>query len=79
LLHFAIALYTIKNINIDTLNKLNKDSIINLIMFKWYMYTIYDVVDCLGEKYVIVGKTKKKIELVRYNINKETRQMQNVE
>lgn len=48
-------------------------------MFKWYMYTIYDVVDCLGEKYVIVGKTKKKIELVRYNIKKETRQMQNVE
>lgn len=61
---------TIKNININTLNKLNKDSIIDLIMFKWYLYTNYDIVKVLDEEYVIIGKTKKKIELVRYNVKK---------
>jgi len=60
---------TIKNINIDTLSKLNNDEILKLMMdTKWYMFGIYDVVDCLGEKYVITSKTKKKIELVRFNV-----------
>jgi hypothetical protein len=30
------------------------------------MYGIYDTVVLLNEKYVIITKTKKKIELVRY-------------
>jgi hypothetical protein len=63
---------TIKNINIDTLNKLNKDGIIDLIMFKWYMYGNFDLIDINNEQYVIVSKTKKKIELVRYNTKRVT-------
>lgn len=61
---------TIKNINIDTMNKLNKDGIIELIMFKWYMYGLYDIVKIGIEDYVIIGKTKKKIELVRFNVKR---------
>jgi hypothetical protein len=60
---------TIKNINIDTLNKLNKDEIIKILFFKWYMYGNFDKVNLLNEEYVILNKTKKKVELVRSNKN----------
>lgn len=63
---------TIKNINIDTLSKLNNDEILKLMMeTKWYMFGIYDKCIILDEEYIITSKTKKKIELVRYNIKKE--------
>lgn len=61
---------TIKNIKVDTLNNLNKDSIVELMYLKWYMYGIYDEILINNEKYIIVGKTKKKVELVRYNNKK---------
>lgn len=65
---------TIKNINIDTLNKLNNDEILNLMMdTKWYMYGIYDKCMLLSEEYIIISKTKKKIELVRFNKESEIR------
>jgi hypothetical protein len=58
---------TIKNINIDELNKLTKDKIIEIMMYKWYMYGVYDKCMILDEEYLITSKTKKKIELVRSN------------
>jgi hypothetical protein len=62
---------TIKNINIDTLNKLNNDEILKLMMeTKWYMFGNYDKCIVLEEEYTILNKTKKKIELVRSNIKK---------
>lgn len=62
---------TIKNINVSTLNKLNTDEIIKMILeTKWYMYGNYDKILILNEEYVIVSKTKKKIELVRFNVRK---------
>jgi hypothetical protein len=62
---------TIKNINIDTLNKLNNDDILRLILeTKWYMYGIYDKCNVLDAEYTITSKTKKKIELVRTNVEK---------
>lgn len=62
---------TIKNINVSTLNKLNTDEIIKMILeTKWYMYGNYDKILILNEEYVIVSKTKKKIELVRFNVKK---------
>ena len=62
---------TIKNINVSTLNKLNTDEIIKMILAtKWYMYGNYDKILILNEEYVIVSKTKKKIELVRFNVRK---------
>lgn len=61
----------IKNINISTLNKLNQDEILRLILeTKWYMYGNYDKIIVLNEEYIIVSKTKKKIELIRSNIKK---------
>ena len=63
---------TIKNININTLNKLNNVEILKLMMdTKWYMFGIYDKCIINDEEYVITSKTKKKIELVRFNIKKE--------
>jgi Mlc titration factor MtfA (ptsG expression regulator) len=59
----------IKNINIDTLNKLNRDEILKIMFFKWYMYGNFDKIDLLGEEYIITNKTKKKIDLVRFNKN----------
>jgi TRAP-type mannitol/chloroaromatic compound transport system permease small subunit len=62
---------TIKNINIETLNKLNNSDILRLILeTKWYMYGIYDKCTVLSAEYTITSKTKKKIELVRTNIEK---------
>jgi hypothetical protein len=62
---------TIKNINIEELSKLNNGVILELIMdTKWYMYGNYDVVQILNNSYVITNKTKKKIELIRYNSKK---------
>jgi TRAP-type mannitol/chloroaromatic compound transport system permease small subunit len=62
---------TIKNININTLNKLNNNEILKLMMeTKWYMYGNYDKCIILSEEYTILNKTKKKVELVRSNINK---------
>jgi hypothetical protein len=61
---------TIRNINIDTLAKLNKDEIINMMFLKWYMYGAYDIINLFDEEYVILTKTKKKVELARYNIKK---------
>jgi hypothetical protein len=58
---------TIKNIDINTLNKLNKDEIIKMLFFKWYVYGNYDKVVILDEEYTILNKTKKKVELVRTN------------
>lgn len=58
---------TIKNIDINTLNKLNKDEIIKMLFFKWYVYGNYDKVTILDEEYTILNKTKKKVELVRTN------------
>lgn len=58
---------TIKNIDINTLNKLNKDEIIKMLFFKWYLYGNYDKVTILNEEYTILNKTKKKVELVRTN------------
>jgi hypothetical protein len=58
---------TIKNISIDTLSKLNKDEIIKMLFFKWYMYGNFDKVSLLNEEYLILNKTKKKVELVRSN------------
>lgn len=61
----------IKNINISTLNKLNQDEILRLILeTKWYMYGNYDKIIVLNEEYIIASKTKKKIELIRSNIKK---------
>jgi hypothetical protein len=57
----------IKNISIDTLSKLNKDEIIKMLFFKWYMYGNFDKVSLLNEEYLILNKTKKKVELVRSN------------
>jgi len=63
---------TIKNININTLNKLNNEEILKLMMeTKWYMFGIYDKCIILNEEYTILNKTKKKVELVRSNIKKE--------
>lgn len=63
---------TIKNININTLSKLNNDEILKLMMeTKWYMYGNYDKCIILNEEYTILNKTKKKVELVRSNIQKK--------
>lgn len=71
---------TIKNINIEELSKLNKDIILDLILVtKWYMYGNYDTINILNSDYVIINKTKKKIELVRYNIKKISNENTNVE
>jgi hypothetical protein len=61
----------IKNINIDTLNELNKFGIVDMMMTtKWYMYGNYDKITILNEEYTILNKTKKKVDLVRSNIIK---------
>jgi hypothetical protein len=62
---------TIKNININTLIKLNNNEILKLMMdTKWYMFGIYDKCIILEEEYTILNKTKKKVELVRSNVKK---------
>jgi Mlc titration factor MtfA (ptsG expression regulator) len=64
---------TIKNINITTLNKLNNADILAIIQdTKWYLYGNYDKISLFSEEYLIVSKTKKKIELVRSNIKKSS-------
>jgi TRAP-type mannitol/chloroaromatic compound transport system permease small subunit len=48
---------------------MDNDDILKLILeTKWYMYGIYDKCNVLGSEYTITSKTKKKIELVRSNI-----------
>jgi hypothetical protein len=56
-----------KNIPFDAFEVINTENISELFQHKWYMHDLYDTVNLLGSKYVIVGKTKKKVELVRYN------------
>lgn len=60
---------TFKNINIETLNKINKTKLIQNLMIdiKWYMFEMYDKITIDDIEYVIISKTKKKIELVRMN------------
>lgn len=60
---------TFKNISIETLNKMNKIDLIKMLMIdtKWYMFGIYDKIVIQEDEYIIVNKTKKKIELVRSN------------
>lgn len=60
---------TFKNINIETLNKINKTKLIQNLMIdiKWYMFGMYDKITIDDIEYVIISKTKKKIELVRMN------------
>jgi hypothetical protein len=58
---------TLRNFNIDTLKEMNRENVFGLLVHKWYMYGVYDTIGILGEKYVISKKTKKKIELIKYN------------
>ena len=63
---------TFKNIEIETLNKITKGGLIRTLMIetKWYMYGVYDKIEIDEVVYVIISKTKRKIELVRMNENK---------
>lgn len=63
---------TFKNIEIETLNKITKGGLIRTLMIetKWYMYGVYDKIEIDEVVYVIVSKTKRKIELLRMNENK---------
>ncbi|NFT08123.1 hypothetical protein FDF26_13825 [Clostridium botulinum] len=60
---------SVKNIEIGTLNNLTKLNILKTILLdvKWYMYGIYDKIQIEGINYIITNKTKKKIEIARYN------------
>lgn len=60
---------TFKNIEIETLNKITKGGLIRTLMIetKWYMYGVYDKIEIDEVVYVIVSKTKRKIELLRIN------------
>lgn len=55
-----------KNISFEAFKLINESNVAELFQHKWYMHGIYDVVTLLGSKYVIISKTKKKVELVRY-------------
>lgn len=61
-----------RNVSLNFFSAVNVTSINNLFNNKWYMYGAYDTLSLLNEKYVIITKTKKKVELVRYieNSNK---------
>ena len=62
---------TVRNIDINAFDELNKEEIIRIILeTKWYMYGNYDVINIFNNDYVILNKTKKKVELARYNIKK---------
>lgn len=62
---------TVRNIDINEFDELNKEEIIRIILeTKWYMYGNYDVINIFNDDYVILNKTKKKVELARYNIKK---------
>lgn len=60
---------TFRNISIETLNKMNKVDLIKILMIdtKWYMFGVYDKIVIQDVEYIIVSKTKKKIELVKSN------------
>ncbi|MDV3426682.1 MAG: hypothetical protein LIR50_05765 [Bacillota bacterium] len=55
-----------KNVSLNFFAAINIQNLDLLFNTKFYMYGIYDTVELLNEKYVIVTKTKKKVELVRY-------------
>lgn len=60
---------TLKNIDLEMISKLNNKSEIltNILYSQWYMYGLYDVIDVLGYKFILVSKTKTKVELVKGN------------
>ena len=59
----------LKNVDLEMLSRLNDKILIleDILFGKWYMHGVYDVVDVMGYKFVIVNKTKKKVEMIRAN------------
>lgn len=60
---------TLKNIDLDMLSKFSdNNSVIDIVCkFEWYMYGVYDIVEIHGYKFIIVSKTKTKVDLVKNN------------
>jgi hypothetical protein len=61
--------FVFRNINIETFNDFNKVKVIRLLLqeIDWYHILTYDEFDILGEKFILIDRTKSKVVLVRKN------------
>lgn len=58
---------TIKNMPLELLGNINRETIINIFQKPWYMYGCYDKVELFGINFILIEITRKKITLLRAN------------